>query len=99
MTHLVVEGIHLNVYGEKVATTARKPEYTCTRSTPIGFQNIDTLNGNFSGHESGNDFEMWLMDFKEATEHYGWNDEQRTKWLSWFLSAPEKAMMQCTLKS
>ena len=38
------------------------------------------------------------MDFKEATEHCEWNDEQRAKWVSWFLIGPAKAMLQCTLK-
>ena len=52
----------------------------------------------FSGREGDNDFEVWLMDFKEATEHCGWDDEQRAKWFSWFLSGPAKATWQCTLK-
>ena len=52
----------------------------------------------FSGCQGDDDFEIWLVDFKEATEHCGWQDKQRAKWFSWFLSGPAKATWQRTLK-
>ena len=42
--------------------------------------------------------EVWLMDFEEATAHYGWQDRQIAKWFSWFLDDPAKATWQCTMK-
>ena len=52
----------------------------------------------FSGGEGNNDFEIWLMDLKEAIGHCSWNDEQKAKWFSWFLSGAAKATWQRTLK-
>ena len=52
----------------------------------------------FSGCQGDDDFEIWLVDFREATEHCGWQDKQRAKWFSWFLSGPAKATWQRTLK-
>ena len=52
----------------------------------------------FSGRQGGDDFEVWLTDFEEATAHCGWQDKQRMKWFSWFLSGPAKATWQRTLK-
>ena len=97
MTRLVVGEIRLNVRDEL------RPRHHSTQARirdphPLGFKTLIHRVEKFSGREGDNDFEIWLMDFKEATEHCGWNDEQRTKWFSWFLSGPAKATWQRTLK-
>ena len=83
--------------------TQQRPCYHSTQiriqdSHPLGFKTLIHRVEKFSGREGDNDFEIWLMDFKEATEHCGWNNKQKTKWFSWFLSGPTKATWQCTLK-
>ena len=83
--------------------TRRRPRHHSTQTRirdphPLGFKTLIHRVEKFSGRKGDNDFEIWLMDFKEATEHCGWNDEQRAKWFSWFLSGPAKATWQCTLK-
>ena len=40
---------------------------------------------------------MWLDDFEEATTDYGWIDDMRARWFSWFVSGPAKATWQRTL--
>ena len=53
---------------------------------PPGFRTLLQRVDKFSGRQGDDDFEIWLVDFKEATEHCGWQDKQRAKWFSWFLS-------------
>ena len=65
---------------------------------PPGFRTLLQRVDKFSGHQGDDDFEIWLVDFKEATEHCGWQDKQRAKWFSGFLSGPAKATWQRTLK-
>ena len=36
----------------------------------------------FSGRQGDADFELWVMDFNEATLNCGWDDVQRAKWFS-----------------
>ena len=52
----------------------------------------------FSGRQGDADFELWVMDFNEATTNCGWSDVQHAKWFSWFLSGPAKATWQRTLR-
>ena len=65
---------------------------------PPGFRTLLQRVDKFSGRQGDDDFEIWLVDFKEATKHCGWQDKQRAKWFSWFLSGPAKATWQRTLK-
>ena len=65
---------------------------------PPGFRTLLQRVDKFSGRQGDDDFEIWLVDFREATEHCGWQDKQRAKWFSWFLSGPAKATWQRTLK-
>lgn len=65
---------------------------------PPGFRTLLQRVDKFSGRQGDDDFEVWLTDFEEATMHCGWQDEQRMKWFSWFLSGPAKATWQRTLK-
>lgn len=39
---------------------------------PSGFSTLVHRVDKFSGHQGSDDFEIWLMDFNEATEHCGW---------------------------
>ena len=65
---------------------------------PPGFRTLLQRVDKFSGRQGDDDFEVWLTDFEEATAHCGWQDKQRMKWFSWFLSGPAKATWQRTLK-
>ena len=65
---------------------------------PPGFRTLINRIDKFSGHQGDDDFELWLLDFKEVTTSCGWDDNQRSKWFSWFLSVPAKATWQRTLK-
>ena len=58
---------------------------------PPGFKLLSQRVEKFSGRSGENDFEVWMLDFIEATEDCGWSDEQRARWFSWFLSGPTKA--------
>ena len=66
-------------------------------SHPPGFKDIRARVGRFSGKTGGEDFSLWLSDYKEATADFGWDDEKRAKWFSWFLEGPAKATWQRTL--
>ena len=62
-----------------------------------GFKDIRARVGRFSGKTGGEDFSLWLSDYKEATTDFCWDDEKRAKWFSWFLEGPAKATWQRTL--
>ena len=64
---------------------------------PPGFRSLSGRIEKFSGRQGDADFELWVMDFNEATTNCGWDDIQRAKWFSWFLSGPAKATWQRTL--
>ena len=66
---------------------------------PPGFRSLSGRIEKFSGRQGDDDFELWVMDFNEATTNCGWNDVQRAKWFSWFLSGPAKATWQRTLQA
>ena len=38
----------------------------------------------FAGKSDENDFEVWLVDFTEATNDCMWTDVERARWFSWF---------------
>ena len=64
---------------------------------PPGFRSLSGWIEKFSGRQGDADFELWVMDFNEATTNCGWDDIQCAKWFSWFLSRPAKATWQRTL--
>ena len=45
-----------------------------------------------------NDFEVWLIDFTEATNDCMWTDVERARWFSWFLAGSAKVTWQRTVK-
>ena len=66
---------------------------------PKGFKELRFRVDKFSGDTKEVDFDVWLDDFLEATNDCGWNNADRAKWFSWFLSGPAKSTWQRTLKS
>ena len=66
---------------------------------PKGFKELRFRVDKFTGDPKEVDFDVWLEDFLEATGDCGWNDTERAKWFSWFLSSPAKSTWQRTLKS
>ena len=46
---------------------------------PPGFRTLLQRVDKFSGHQGDDDFEIWLVDFKEATKNCGLQDKQRVK--------------------
>ena len=66
---------------------------------PKGFKELRFRVDKFSGDTKDVDFDVWLDDFLEATNDCGWNNADRAKWFSWFLSGPAKSTWQRTLKS
>ena len=55
---------------------------TGKRSQPTRFQSLSGRIEKFSGRQGDADFELWVMDFNEATLNCGWDDVQRAKWFS-----------------
>ena len=51
----------------------------------------------FTGKQAEDNFELWFTDFEEPTSAYGWSDDQKAGWFSWFISGPAKATWQRTL--
>jgi len=65
---------------------------------PPGFRFLTGRIDKFSGKRGDDDFEIWLLDFTEATNDCGWSNQQRARWFSWFLAGPAKATWQHTVK-
>ena len=65
---------------------------------PPGFRSLTSRIDKFSGKRGDDDFEIWLLDFTEATNDCGWSNQQRARWFSWFLTGPAKATWQHTVK-
>ena len=76
----------------------RRKQLTKKDPHPPGFRTLIQRVDRFRGCQGDDNFEIWLMDFEEATEHCGWQDKQRAKQFSWFLSGPAKATYQHTLR-
>ena len=51
---------------------------------PPGFKDIRARVGRFSEKTGGEDFSLWLSDYKEATADFCLDDEKRAKRFSWF---------------
>ena len=54
---------------------------------PPAFGELQKRVDKFSGKSDENDFEVWLVDFTEATTDCSWTDDER---FSWFLSGSAK---------
>ena len=66
---------------------------------PSRFKELHSLLDKFTGKSVEGDFEAWLEDCVEATRDYGWNNEQRSHWFSWFITGPAKLTWQHTLSA
>ena len=66
---------------------------------PPVFRELQKRIDKFSGKSDENDFEVWLVDFTEATTYCSWTDHERAKWFSWFLSGSAKVTWQRTVKT
>ena len=66
---------------------------------PKGFKELRFRVNKFTGDPKEVDLGVWLEDFRKASGDCGWNDTDRAKWFSWFLSGPAKSTWQQTLKS
>ena len=64
---------------------------------PPAFKELRSRLDKFTGKTGDGDFELWLDDFQEVTEHCGWTNEQRAHWFSWFIAGPAKVTWQRTL--
>ena len=65
---------------------------------PYAFKELLRCIDKFSGKNSENNFEVWLVDFTEATNDCMWTDVERDRWLSWFLVGSAKVTWQRTVK-
>ena len=66
---------------------------------PSAFRELQKHVDKFSGKSDENDFEVWLVDFTEATTDCSWTDNERARWFSWFLSGSAKVTWQRTVKT
>ena len=65
---------------------------------PPAFKELLKRVDKFSGKSDENDFEVWLVDFTEATNDCMWKDVERARWFSWFLAGSAKVTWQKTVK-
>ena len=65
---------------------------------PQGFKEMRSRIQNFSGKRGEDDFQLWLEDYEEASNDCHWDDQDRARWFSWFITGPAKATWQRTLK-
>ena len=72
---------------------------TSSFKQPKGLKELRIRVDKFSGDTKEINFDVWLDDFLEATNDCGWNNADRAKWFSLFLSGPAKSTWQRTLKS
>ena len=66
---------------------------------PLGFKEVRSRVGKFSGKKGDEDFGLWLADFQEATDDFSWSNDTHAKWFSWFVEGPAKATWQRTLSA
>ena len=93
----LVSEVHSSESSEDEENRTTRTGGTGRSGHPPGFKDIRARVGRFSGKSGGEDFGLWLSDYKEATADFGWDDEKRAKWFSWFLEGPAKATWQRTL--
>ena len=65
---------------------------------PLAFRELQKRIDKFAGKSDENDFEVWLVDFTEATNDCMWTDVDRARWFSWFLAGSSKVTWQRTVK-
>ena len=65
---------------------------------PPAFRELQKRIDKFAGKSDENDFEVWLVDFTEATNDCMWTDVERARWFSWFLAGSAKVSWQQTIK-
>ena len=65
---------------------------------PPAFRELQKRIDKFAGKSDENDFEVWLVDFIEATNDCMWTDVERARWFSWFLASSAKVSWQRTIK-
>ena len=65
---------------------------------PPAFRELQKRIDKFAGKSDENDFEVWLVDFTEATNDCMWTDVERARWFSWFLAGSAKVSWQRTIK-
>ena len=49
---------------------------------PPGFREVRSRVKCFSGNKGEDDFQLWLEDFKEASNDCQWSDDDRARWFS-----------------
>ena len=62
---------------------------------PSAFRELQKRVDKFSGKSNKNYFEVWLVDFTEATTDCSWTDNERARW---FLSGSAKVTWQRTIE-
>ena len=65
---------------------------------PPAFKELQRRVDRFAGKSDENDFEVWLIDFTEATNDCMWTDVEMARWFSWFLAGSAKVTWQRTVK-
>lgn len=68
------------------------------RPHPQGFSKIRNHIQPFSGERGEDDFQLWLEDYEEASTNCQWDDNDRARWFSWFITGLAKATWQRMLK-
>jgi len=66
------------------AATSQVPKSSVFKHPP-GFKELKDQVSKFFG-DSREGFEVWLVDFCEATDDCKWTDDMRAQWFSWFLT-------------
>ena len=61
---------------------------------PPAFRELHKHIDKFAGKSDENDFEVWLVNFTEATNDCMWTDVERARWFSWFLAGSAKVTRQ-----
>ena len=61
---------------------------------PPAFRKLQKRIDKFAGKSDENDFEVWLVNFTEATNDFMWTDVERARWFSWFLGGSAKVTWQ-----
>ena len=85
-------------------------ESRCTDSDPASrckakqlhppvFKEMQSRVQPFSGKRGEDDFLLWLEDFEEVLADCQWNNQERARWFTWFITGPAKATWQRTLKA
>ena len=66
---------HNNEINHDRGNQRRPPRRTPRLVQPPGFKEIRSRVGKFSGRKGEDDFNLWLADYQEATDHFTWSDD------------------------